>query len=201
MAAAGDPANANPPPFGFATGMGVGKSLIGEIASKAKLKGLGEHDENGTKRSSVAEQMAVKQLERKESIKQDGEATANEYSDLRKGLKSSNSVGGGSGAVVSASTSVPTSPAPRSPGKKTMTLTPTATATATPTGKSNPYGNIRASLKTSAASIPASPGFVPKSSVNTTSGATPEFMNFRSKLKSPVTTSKPKAPAPPTATK
>mmetsp|Transcript_8821 Transcript_8821/g.22190 ORF Transcript_8821/g.22190 Transcript_8821/m.22190 type:complete len:534 (-) Transcript_8821:79-1680(-) len=197
--------------FGFATGMGVGKNLIGEIATRAKSKGLGEHDENGTKRSSVAEHMAVKQLARKESIKKDSDAAANELSDVRKGLKNTSNHGpskandgggGGSSGSGGASTAVPTSQAPSSPSKMTTaSLTPSAASPSTnSTPKKNPYGDIRASLKKSGSGLPTSPAFVPKSPTPSMNAATPEFMNFRSKLKSPVASSpKPKVVAPVTS--
>jgi F-actin capping protein, beta subunit len=177
-------------PFGYATGMGVGKGLIGEIATKAKSKGLGDHDENGGKRNSVAEHMASKQREKRESLKENTK-TANEYSDMRKGLKSS---GGGvqtlsSTAPTSSTTSssspstvaaaIPTSPVPRSPVPAGGVSKKAAV---------NPYGDIRSSLKKNNIS---SPSYVPKSPVPMVKGATPEFVDFRSKLKSPVkTTSK-----------
>ena len=186
--------------FGFATGMGVGKNLIGEIATRAKSKGLGEHDENGARRSSVAEEMAVKQLARKESIKKESGAAANELSDIRKGLKSNSNHGGGNSETGGGSTSTaPSSQAPRSTSKLAKTPSaPSPSTTSTPT--KNPYGDIRASLKKSGSGVPTSPAFVPKSPTPSMNAATPEFMNFRSKLKSPVVSSpKPKVVAPVTS--
>lgn len=152
------------------TGMGVGTEMIGEIATLAKSKGLGEDNDNdGKTKPKVLESMEQKKLQQEQQRKEQKEnnKTANEYNDLKAGLKKKQqqpSSSSTSGAKVGPEPNTFTSP-----------------------GGGNPWGDARAGLKSRNNSnegidltSPTTPGR------RAVVSATPEFVDFRNKLKSPM---------------
>lgn len=151
----------------MATGMGVGSAMIDEIADKAKQK--------QAEGNAFLDKMKAQQKAKDEQMKAINEPSNDQYSDLKKSLKKA-----------------PASPAPTEAMKSLKK-----------DNNSPGYADLRASLKNSALSPrltpkspipPASPEFatgkaglrkskVPAKLPFTPSSPTPEFLDFRSKLK------------------
>jgi len=119
---------------GHATGMGVGKGLIGEIALKAKAKGLG--DSSST--SKAMEGILANEKKKLQDIAETKSSTPDTW--VKKDLKKSNSFG-----------AIKKKPSQRTPGFKRP--------------------NLRKAVSVRTFDGPS------------TTSATPEFMNFRNKLK------------------
>jgi len=124
---------------GHATGMGVGKCMIGEIALKAKSKGLGD---GGSATNKALEGILANE---KKKLVDGGSSSPSQAPDYRGRLKKSNSLNAGPKKDASRM--------PR-PGFKKPNLRKAVSV----------RGNFESS--------------------SSTTSATPEFMNFRSKLKS-----------------
>jgi len=135
---------------GHATGMGVGKGLIGEIALKAKSKGLGnasgEAPQSGSSSTNKAMEGILANEKKKLKDLEDHEAPA---TWTQAGLKKSSSKGGSSSPTSGGSSCTSSKP----PGAGTLKQPDLRKAVSARTFES-------------------------------TKPATPEFMNFRSKLKS-----------------
>lgn len=162
-------------------GVGGGAGMIGEIAERAKSKGLGDDEADGTAKNhqpKVIESMAQKkrEQEQREKDQKENNKVANEYTDLKAGLKKK------------------ATPATNNDPAATLSPTP-ATATEAAggdgAGTADPWGGARAGLKSRKMEegtdyIDLTSPFSPMRKPAVSSAATPEFIDFRNKLKSPI---------------
>eukprot|EP00531_Pseudo-nitzschia_arenysensis_P001953 CAMPEP_0116142754 /NCGR_PEP_ID=MMETSP0329-20121206/15077_1 /TAXON_ID=697910 /ORGANISM="Pseudo-nitzschia arenysensis, Strain B593" /LENGTH=521 /DNA_ID=CAMNT_0003638011 /DNA_START=186 /DNA_END=1751 /DNA_ORIENTATION=- len=164
---------------GHATGMGVGKGLIGEIALKAKAKGLGNEESvssSTTTTNKAMENILANEKKKLQDLDDGGSSPSKAPTTWNQtGLKKSK-VSPNNKSTSSTSTSTSSNSNSSSFEKPSLRKTNSASASGKAAKENAGPAFLRRSQLRKAASV--------RMTQPSTPAPTPEFMNFRSKLKS-----------------